>query len=569
MARHGLAALPLLGALLALASPAAASTFYVDDGAGSSTLCTATAKCNLISEAIARERATPEADTIVVDAGTYTQTINLDQAADAGLVIQGAGSGGGAFDPATQTIVRATSASGTAQIRTIQDDVVLRGLRLDVPSPYQRGGLDLLASRVRVEDVLVELNWSDSAAVAINTSAAKSGIVLDRVRVAAPPASRGVLAYAASMVIADSQIASGQQAVELLGPGLTIARSRLSRGGAGAVVFGSAQGLVIDSSLLTGGGTGLELYAPDATTMSAQLRGVTIDAGEAKVSDPGLAALRARADSGAGTVGTATITATDSILVESQASEGSGVGQITCLFSDAPSQAESTGADFVSCPGNAAGNSSSGPGALFAAGADWHLLPGSPAIDGGSPAALAGGESATDLDANPRLADGNLDCLPRRDKGAYELTGQSAPCPPNPAPVVRGFSLTNKVFRAAGGRASASAKRPTPVGTTFRWRLSEAARVRIAVERQVTGRRAGGRCRKETPKNRKARKCTLYTASGALTARGKSGKGSKRYDGRLRRKALPPGNYRGVMVATDSAGQRSKAKRVAFKIVRR
>ena len=134
---------------------------------------------------------------------------------------------------------------------------------------------------------------------------------------------------------------------------------------------------------------------------------------------------------------------------------------------------------------------------------------------------------------------------------------------------MRGFSLTNKVFRAAGGRASASAKRPTPVGTTFRWRLSEAARVRIAVERQGTGRRAGGRCRKETPKNRKARKCTLYTASGALTARGKSGKGSKRFDGRLRRKALPPGNYRGVMVATDSAGQRSKAKRVAFKIVRR
>ena len=485
-------------------------------------------------------------------------------------MIQGSGSGGGAFDPATQTIVRATSASGTAQIRTIQDDVVLRGLRVDVPSPYQRGGLDLLASRVRVEDVLVELNWSDSAAIAINTSAAKSGIVLDRVRVAAPPASRGVLAYAASMVIADSQIASGQQAVEVLGPSLTIARSRLSRGGGGAVVFGSAQGLVIDSSLLTGGGAGLELYAPDATTMSAQLRGVTIDAGEAKVSDPGLAALRARADSGAGTVGTATITATDSILVESQASEGSGVGQITCLFSDAPSQAESTGADFVSCPGNAAGNSSSGPGALFAAGADWHLLPGSPALDSGSPAALAGGESATDLDANPRVADGNRDCLPRRDKGAYELTGQSAPCPPaNPAPVVRGFSVTNKVFRAAGGRAAASAKRPIPVGTTFRWRLSEAARVRIVVERQGTGRRAGGRCRKETRKNRKARRCTLYTASGALTARGRAGKGTKRFDGRLRRKALPPGSYRGVMIATDSGGQKSKAKRIAFKIVRR
>ena len=228
------------------------------------------------------------------------------------------------------------------------------------------------------------------------------------------------------------------------------------------MVFGSAQGLVIDSSLLTGGGAGLELYAPDATTMSAQLRGVTIDAGEAKVSDPGLAALRARADSGAGTVGTATITATDSIMVEPQASEGSGVGQITCLFSDAPSQVESAGADFVSCPGSAAREQLvAARRALFAAGADWHLLPGSPALDSGSPAALASGESATDLDANPRVADGNRDCLPRRDKGAYELTGQSAPCPPaNPAPVVRDFSVTNKVFRAAGGRASRIGQAP-------------------------------------------------------------------------------------------------------------
>ncbi len=86
-------------------------------------------------------------------------------------MIQGAGSGGGAFDPATQTIVRAagSTTSSTAQIRTIQDDVVLRGLRVDIPSPFQRGALDLLASRVRVEDVMVELNWADSAAIGINT----------------------------------------------------------------------------------------------------------------------------------------------------------------------------------------------------------------------------------------------------------------------------------------------------------------------------------------------------------------------------------------------------------------
>ena len=49
-------------------NPARAAIFYVDDGAGSSTACTADAKGNLISED-SRARATPEADTIVVDPG--------------------------------------------------------------------------------------------------------------------------------------------------------------------------------------------------------------------------------------------------------------------------------------------------------------------------------------------------------------------------------------------------------------------------------------------------------------------------------------------------------------------
>jgi hypothetical protein len=59
---------------------------------------------------------------------------------------------------------------------------------------------------------------------------------------------------------------------------------------------------------------------------------------------------------------------------------------------------------------------------------DYSLLPGSPLVDAGDPAALASGESATDLDGQPRIADGNGDCSPRRDMGALEIgPGPRAP----------------------------------------------------------------------------------------------------------------------------------------------
>jgi hypothetical protein len=225
--------------------------------------------------------------------------------------------------------------------------------------------------------------------------------------------------------------------------------------------------------------------------------------------------------------------------------EGAGAGQITCLSSDAPSQLEAAGADVISCAAGTAGNSWSSPAALFAPGADWHLVPGSPAADGGS-ATLAGGESAADLDGNPRLVDGNRDCAPRHDKGAYELTGHDVPCPPDPAPVVSRFSLTNSVFRAVVSRRRS--RDAAALGTAFRWRLSEAARVRIGFER-----RRGGRWR---------------DVRGTLSVRARAGRGEKRFSGRLRGKALAPGRYRATVVATDVGGQRSAPRRVGFRVVR-
>ena len=85
--------------------------------------------------------------------------------------------------------------------------------------------------------------------------------------------------------------------------------------------------------------------------------------------------------------------------------------------------------------------------------------------------------------------------------------------------------------------------------TRLRFKLSEAADVRIEVRR-----RKGGRYRK----------------IGALKKKNRdAGRNSIRVAGRLRGKALKPGPFRFVLTATDDAGNRSLPKKVRFRILSR
>jgi hypothetical protein len=118
-----------------------------------------------------------------------------------------------------------------------------------------------------------------------------------------------------------------------------------------------------------------------------------------------------------------------------------------------------------------------------------------------------------------------------------------------------------------------SGKAETPVsgakkGTTFRYSLSEAAAVTFTIQRKLKGRKVGRKCKKPTRRNRHRRRCTRYKRAGAFRQQAVSGANSKSFSGRIGRRSLRPGRYRALLVATDAAGNKSKAAKVAFRVLK-
>jgi hypothetical protein len=137
-------------------------------------------------------------------------------------------------------------------------------------------------------------------------------------------------------------------------------------------------------------------------------------------------------------------------------------------------------------------------------------------------------------------------------------------------PVFQGpVTLSPRRFAAASRGASISQRRAR-VGSTVRYRLSEAAAVTFTVQRQAAGRRVRGRCVKQTRRNRRRPRCTRYVRlRGSFVHPGQAGPNSFRFTGRLRGRKLPASRYRLVAIARDPAGNVSTPKRAGFRIVRR
>jgi hypothetical protein len=131
-------------------------------------------------------------------------------------------------------------------------------------------------------------------------------------------------------------------------------------------------------------------------------------------------------------------------------------------------------------------------------------------------------------------------------------------------PRLTSYRLSPKVFRAAGRGGSVAR---APVGTTVRFRLSQAASVTFRVQRARPGRLVGGRCVAPRRSNRGRRACVRYvTLRGSFAVAGKVGANVVHFTGRLRNHRLASARYRLVAQARNARGS-SPARAVRFRIV--
>ena len=118
-------------------------------------------------------------------------------------------------------------------------------------------------------------------------------------------------------------------------------------------------------------------------------------------------------------------------------------------------------------------------------------------------------------------------------------------------PVLTKVGVKPKRFKAA------TRKRPKR-GTSASFALSEAASVRLTVER----------CAKRAGKRKRGRCVRWRALKGGLTTAGVQGANKVRFNGRLRGRALKPGGYRLVLTPKDGAANVGKAARATFAVRR-
>jgi hypothetical protein len=221
-------------------------------------------------------------------------------------------------------------------------------------------------------------------------------------------------------------------------------------------------------------------------------------------------------------------------------------GRIVIDHSNFASQQPAPGADSPIIPG--LGNQSADPLFANAAGGDFHLLAGSPAIDaGGDPSGRA---LPSDADGRPRLNGTAVDL------GAFEFSPPQASGGGGPGPGGPPTTITNPPADTTAptlGRLRLSRARfRVGTRTTLTATPSEAGHIRLLVQR----RRAHGR--------------TRWTPAGPALVRAarKPGPVKVGFSGRIAGRKLAVGRYRFVVTAVDAAGNSSAPRTIAFSIKR-
>ncbi|MDX6649005.1 MAG: hypothetical protein QOJ97_956 [Solirubrobacteraceae bacterium] len=187
------------------------------------------------------------------------------------------------------------------------------------------------------------------------------------------------------------------------------------------------------------------------------------------------------------------------------------------------------------------------------------------------PDSLTFASSDGSLESAPATVSLNVAAPPGTGGGSG--TGGDPPPPPGTPPRLSLLRRTNGVFALGRartpltGRTTAARRRPPPRGTTFSFRLDQAATVTVAIGQLRPGRRVGRGCLAPTRARARRPRCQRLVTVATLKRDARAGLNRMAFTGRIGLRALAPGSYRATFTAAN-AGGRSAPLASAFRIVR-
>jgi von Willebrand factor type A domain len=171
----------------------------------------------------------------------------------------------------------------------------------------------------------------------------------------------------------------------------------------------------------------------------------------------------------------------------------------------------------------------------------------------------------------PDQAESELACVARVTGGTYISVSDSAALQAAlaEAAAARVTSLRVSPKRFVPAARGATVRKATRRnGANILYTVSESAQVRFTLRRVLVGRRVRGECRRETAKNRRARRCTRdMGVRGHTVLQAVQGENRFGFSGRWGGKTLRPGSYKLTATATGASGVPGQAKVARFKII--
>lgn len=207
------------------------------------------------------------------------------------------------------------------------------------------------------------------------------------------------------------------------------------------------------------------------------------------------------------------------------------------------------------------------PTFVDAANGDLRHAANSPMIDRLDGSAIAPG--ALDAFGAPRVVNGDGDCIPKLDVGAYEfqLAVQPSCLPPTTPPVTKPLAtakLTTRAKKAFVRSRSGFRKRTNPRATAFGVTFKNAQVARFEIEQVLRGVKKGTTCKRGS---KGGKRCTFFKKLPGIQRQDVfDGEIFYQFGGQIGGKKLKPGNYRVIITPFGEGAVMGTPLAVPFKL---